>query len=70
MYDTSGSSWAVRTAEDTQLFQVITVDGDALRYVARTATSRLYDQFTLTKQGPGKPNRLTEALPPERRRAR
>ena len=70
MYDTSGSSWAVRTAEDTQLFQVITVDGGELRYVARTATSRLYDQFTLTKQGPGKPNRLTEALPPERRRAR
>ncbi|MBM3875046.1 MAG: hypothetical protein FJ382_15205 [Verrucomicrobia bacterium] len=61
-------TWAVRTAEDTQLFQIITVDGDELRYVARTATNRLYDQFTLHKQGPGQANRLVEALPPERRR--
>lgn len=70
MYDASGSSWAVRTAEDTQLFQVITLDGDELRYVARTATNRLYDQFTLYKQSTGQPNRLIEALPPERRRER
>lgn len=68
MYDLTGATWAVRTAEDTQLFQVITVDGDELRYVARTATNRLYDQFTLQKQGPGLANRLVEALPPERRR--
>lgn len=70
MYDLTSDSWAVRTAEDTQLFQVITVDGDELRYVARTATSRLYDQFTLRKQGPGKPNQLIESVPPERRRSR
>ena len=33
--------------EDTQLFQVIRIDGDRLRYEARTATGRLYDAFEL-----------------------
>ncbi|MBL9204068.1 MAG: fibronectin type III domain-containing protein [Opitutaceae bacterium] len=68
MYDLTNDSWAVRTAEDTQLFQIITVDGPELRYLARTATNRLYDQFTLIKR-PGQPNQLVEALPPERRRS-
>jgi hypothetical protein len=70
MYDLTDATWAVRSAEDTQLFQIITVDGDELRYVARTATSRLYDQFTLRKQAQGEANLLIEALPPERRRGR
>ncbi|MEN1928071.1 metallophosphoesterase family protein [Luteimonas sp. MJ250] len=34
-------------AEDTQLFQVVRIDGDTLRYEARTATGRLYDAFSL-----------------------
>ncbi|ASR45105.1 phosphoesterase [Xanthomonas citri pv. mangiferaeindicae] len=34
-------------AEDTQLFQVLRVDGAVLRYEARTATGRLYDAFEL-----------------------
>ncbi|MEN4902404.1 metallophosphoesterase family protein [Luteimonas sp. TWI1437] len=34
-------------AEDTQLFQVLRVDGPVLRYEARTATGRLYDAFEL-----------------------
>lgn len=67
MYDLTGDWWAVRTAEDTQLFQVITVDGDELRYEARTATGRLYDAFTLHKRA-GQANELREALPPENRR--
>jgi len=67
MYDLTNDTWAVRTAEDTQLFQIVTVDGDELRYVARTATSRLYDAFTLKKR-PAAPNLLIESLPPERRR--
>jgi len=29
-----------RVAEDTQLYQIITIDGDELRYVARTAIGR------------------------------
>lgn len=67
MYAQSQTDWAVRRAEDTQLFQVITVDGDELRYEARTATSELYDAFTLRKR-PGAANRLVEVLPPENRR--
>jgi 3',5'-cyclic AMP phosphodiesterase CpdA len=68
MYGVGDADWAVRFAEDTQLFQIIHVDGDELRYEARTATTRLYDQFTLKKR-PGKPNELREALLPENRRA-
>lgn len=64
-----GATWALRAAEDTQLFQVITVDGDELRYEARTAADRPYDAFTLRKRS-GAPNQLIEApsAPPERRR--
>jgi len=69
MYDLTNDSWAVRTAEDTQLFQVISVDADELRYESRTATGRIYDAFKLKKR-PGLPNELVEALPPEIRRVR
>ena len=58
----------VRTAEDTQLYQIIEVDGDEIRYAARTATGQLYDAFTLKKRA-GQPNELRETLPPEHRRA-
>lgn len=58
-----------RVAEDTQLFQIITVDGDELRYRACTATGRNYDGFTLKKRD-GQPNELIEQIPdtPERLR--
>ncbi|HEY0946523.1 MAG TPA: metallophosphoesterase family protein [Opitutaceae bacterium] len=67
MYDINGADWAVRAAEDTQLFQIITVDGDELRFEARTAVNRLYDAFTLKKRAGGA-NQLVELLPSERRR--
>jgi 3',5'-cyclic AMP phosphodiesterase CpdA len=67
MYDLTANEWAVRTAEDTQLFQIITIDGAELRYEARTATNRLYDAFTLRKRE-GRANELIEALPTENRR--
>lgn len=38
-------------AEDTQLFQVLRIDGTRLRYEARTATGRLYDAFELIDGG-------------------
>ncbi|WP_024891603.1 purple acid phosphatase family protein [Luteimonas huabeiensis] len=38
-------------AEDTQLFQVLRIDGDRLAYEARTATGRLYDAFVLQRRG-------------------
>jgi 3',5'-cyclic AMP phosphodiesterase CpdA len=67
MYDLMSDAWAVRTAEDTQLFQIITVDGGELRYEARTATNRVYDAFTLRKRE-GRANELLETLPLETRR--
>ncbi len=51
-----------RVAEDTQLFQIITIDGDELRYQARTATGQPYDGFTLKKRS-GQPNELIEQVP-------
>jgi 3',5'-cyclic AMP phosphodiesterase CpdA len=56
-----------RTAEGTQLFQIISIDGERLRLEARTALGDLYDAFTLKKR-PGQPNELIEQGPgtPER----
>jgi hypothetical protein len=51
-----------RIAEDTQLFQIITIDGSELRYQARTATGHPYDGFTLRKT-PGQPTDLIEQIP-------
>lgn len=42
------------TAEDTQLFQVIRVDGNRLHYQARTATGRLYDDFEIVRDARGR----------------
>jgi 3',5'-cyclic AMP phosphodiesterase CpdA len=69
MYSVERRPWMVRAGEDTQLFQVITVDGDELRYEARTAIGRVYDAFGLRKRD-GKVNELIEVLPRERLRAR
>lgn len=43
----------VRKAENTQFFQLITVDGDTLSYEARTATGDLYDDFVMRKNRRG-----------------
>ncbi|MEN3157934.1 metallophosphoesterase family protein [Alkalimonas sp. NCh-2] len=40
-------------AEDTQLFQVISVEENQLHYQALTATGRLYDAFSLLRQADG-----------------
>ena len=58
-----------RLGEDTQLFQVVEIDGDDLRFESRTATGALYDGFTLRKRADG-PNEmiLRNDLIPERRR--
>jgi len=46
-------------AEDTQLFQVVHIDGDVLRFEALTATGRRHDAFELRRQADGS-NRLVE----------
>lgn len=42
-----------RKAENTQFFQIITIDGDTLTYEARTALNNLYDDFVMTKSEDG-----------------
>lgn len=66
----AGAESFVRRAEDTQLYQIISIDGDRLVYQAKTATGELYDAFTLTKQ-PGRVNELVNHVPktPEFRRS-
>ena len=61
--------YMVRVAENTQLYQVIHIDGNSLRYEARTAVGDLYDGFELTKEVGGV-NRMQEMeiRLPERRR--
>ncbi|MFY0686752.1 MAG: metallophosphoesterase family protein [Cyclobacteriaceae bacterium] len=49
-----------RAAENTQLVQLIEVDGDVLSYQSFTATGELYDAFDLIKQSDGKPNKFIE----------
>lgn len=67
MYDVGREPRMKRAAANTQLYQIISIDGDELRYQARTAVGELYDAFTLKKQD-GKPNELIEQIPdtPER----
>jgi len=58
-----------RLAEDTQLYQLIHLNGDTLRFESRTVTGELYDAFDLVKGADGR-NRLvdrSEGLMPERR---
>jgi 3',5'-cyclic AMP phosphodiesterase CpdA len=59
MYKITKGDYAKRSAEDTQLYQIIDIDNNNLRYRAFTATGQLYDEFTLEKR-PGQPNLLVE----------
>jgi hypothetical protein len=69
MYELEKQSWMARAAEDTQLYQVININGNVLKYQARTARGILYDAFELRKSK-GKPNKLISQIPatPENRR--
>lgn len=70
MYELDQEDWMMRTAEDTQLFQKVSIDGDRLSYQSYTARGRLYDEFELLKRDEG-PNELLDRKPqdPDRRRA-
>ncbi len=50
MYSNTRYSFMKRLAEDTQLYQLIHVEGDTLRFEAKTAVGDLYDAFVLKKQ--------------------
>ncbi len=49
-----------RVAENTPMFQVISVDNDTLTFKAVMADGQTYDAFTLTKRPDGQPNMLSE----------
>ncbi len=67
MYEVATKPWMHKSAEDTQLFQVIRVDGDRLAFESRTARGELYDSFVLHKGKGG--NKLVNGKGmPERRR--
>jgi 3',5'-cyclic AMP phosphodiesterase CpdA len=59
MYNNSRKPFMKRLAEDTQLYQIIHIDGDSLRFEARTAVGELYDAFGL-KKVPGERNQFVE----------
>jgi 3',5'-cyclic AMP phosphodiesterase CpdA len=70
MYDHSRMEFMKRIAEDTQLYQVISIDGDRLRFEAKTAIGELYDAFELRKRPAGQINELVETpveMPPRLR---
>ncbi len=62
MYNLQRSPFMKRVAEDTQLYQIIQIDGPKLHYEARTAVGELYDAFELHKVT-GEINKLIEIEP-------
>ncbi|MFC5625936.1 purple acid phosphatase family protein [Algoriphagus winogradskyi] len=51
MYNLTFDKWMDRAASNTQLYQLISIEGDRLSYGAYTATGDLYDAFDLIKDG-------------------
>ena len=51
MYRLDDRVWMDRAAENTQLFQVISISGNTLSYQSITATGQVYDAFDLIKDG-------------------
>lgn len=62
MYGLVKQPFMIKAAENTQLYQVVSIDGDELTYSAFKATGELFDRFVLRRR-PGAPNELIEKLP-------
>lgn len=62
MYENQRVEFMKRVGEDTQLYQIVHIDGGKLRFEARTAIGELYDAFELRKR-PGAINELIEIEP-------
>jgi 3',5'-cyclic AMP phosphodiesterase CpdA len=65
MYYLSLEPWMQRGASNTQLYQLIQIDGDSLDFTAYTVTGQEYDAFTLVKQAEGQPNVFLDRAPAE-----
>ncbi len=50
MYKLDGRNWMDRAAENTQLFQVISISGNVLSYQSITVIGEVYDAFELIKE--------------------
>jgi hypothetical protein len=55
------SDWMSRRAENTQLYQIVHVDGERLRFEARTVVGEIYDAFDLVKQANGRSQLIDHA---------
>lgn len=62
MYDLGLDEWMQRGASNTQLYQLIHVDGNEMKFEAYTVDNQLYDAFELRKDADG--NRLFIDLTP------
>ncbi|MEC8554731.1 MAG: metallophosphoesterase family protein [Planctomycetota bacterium] len=69
MYNNTQHEFMTRVAEDTQLYQIIHINGDKLSFEARTAVGEIYDAFELHKQE-GKINKLVDLQPDTPQRLR
>jgi acid phosphatase type 7 len=67
MYDISNDPWMDRKARNTQLFQIITIEDNILKFQSFTAHGELYDAFDLEKRK-NKPNKLVNHIPDTRER--
>lgn len=63
MYRLTPSDVHRSLAARTQLYQIVTVDGDRLEVVAKTATGEVHDAFAIEKDARGR-KRLVEPFPP------
>lgn len=63
MYLLNFDDWMERGASNTQLYQLIKVNGNRLEYEAYTATGKLYDKFILKKKSNGR-NRFNDLIAP------
>lgn len=59
MYNLTFDKWMDRAASNTQLYQLISIEGNRLSYGAYTATGELYDAFDLIKAD-GKPKEFID----------
>ena len=53
MYQLAPAPWMEWVANNTQLYQTISMKGDSLQYHAFTTTGELYDAFSIVKQSDG-----------------
>ena len=62
MYESEDQDWMVKRGEYTQLFQIITITNDTLKYNSYTPLGSVYDSFSLIKDSNGKKKIINSEL--------